>query len=71
MSRKKVDAVVWKEGNWFVAKTIGLELASQGKTRKEALNNLQEALDLLLEGENTKIPSNSLPSDVQLKQVYA
>ncbi len=48
MSRKKVDAVVWKEGKLFVAKTIGLELASQGKTRKEALDNLQEALDLLL-----------------------
>ena len=37
----------------FVAKFLELELASQGKTQKQAIDNLKEALDLYLEGENT------------------
>ncbi len=60
MLRKAVPALVWKEGNFYVAKTLNLELASQGKTQAEALKNLQEALDLLLEDEGVKIPSSSV-----------
>jgi len=71
MAKKKIPAIVWKEGEWFVAKTLNLELASQGKTKKEALKNLQEALDLLLEDEGVDIPSISIPKGVELKQVYA
>lgn len=51
MTKKALPAIVWKEGKWFVAKTVGLELASQGMTKKEALENLQEAHDLLTEDE--------------------
>ena len=42
--------MVWKEGDIFVAKFVGLELASQGKNKKEALKNLKEALDLIDSG---------------------
>jgi len=48
MIKKMLPVVVWKEGKWFVAKTLGFELASQGKNKDEAVKNLQEALDLLL-----------------------
>lgn len=48
MSRADLKAIVWKEDNWFVAKALGLEVASQGKTRTEALKNLREAVDLFL-----------------------
>ncbi len=71
MAKKKIPAIVWKEGKWFVAKTLGLELASQGRTKSEALKNLQEALDLLLEDEGVKIPTVSIPKSVELRQVYA
>lgn len=71
MSRKAVPALVWKEGNFYVAKTLNLELASQGKTQAEALKNLQEALDLLLEDEGVKIPSSSIPQNPKIEQVYA
>lgn len=71
MAKKKIPAIVWKEGKWFVAKTLNLELASQGKTKREALSNLQEALDLLLEDEGVGIPSLSIPKNVEIKQVYA
>jgi len=48
---KETLALVWKEDNLFVAKSIGVEIASQGKTKKEALANLEEALELYFEKE--------------------
>ena len=36
-----LDALVWREGDWFVAKAVEVEVASQGKTVKQALANLQ------------------------------
>lgn len=53
MKKQELHAIVWKEDKIFVAKFLELELASQGKTKKDALANLQEALDLYLEDENT------------------
>ncbi len=43
--------VIWKEGKWFVARSLEVEVASQGKTQKEATRNLREALELYFEGE--------------------
>lgn len=51
---KKLNTVIWREDNLFVAKFLELELASQGKTKEEALKNLKEALDLYLEDKNIK-----------------
>ena len=60
MKKKVLHTVVWKEAKIYVAKFLELELASQGKTRKEALKNLEEALALYLEDEpakHLKLPS--------------
>ena len=56
---KKFSALVWKENKWFVAKCLEVEVASQGKTKKEALSNLKEALELYFEDEPSfsKTPS--------------
>ena len=43
---KEASALVWKEDKLFVAKSVEVEIASQGKTKKEALANLKEALEL-------------------------
>lgn len=51
MKSQVLHTVVWKEKKLFVAKFLELELASQGKTREEALKNLREALELYLEDE--------------------
>ena len=40
------SASVWKEGFWFVAQCLEVDVASQGRTEKAALNNLREALEL-------------------------
>ena len=43
--------LVWQENDLFVAKTLEIELASQGATRDQALKNLEEALELYFENE--------------------
>lgn len=60
MKKQMLHTIVWKEDKLFVAKFLELELASQGETKKEALKNLKEALDLYLEDEH--INSLELPS---------
>ena len=39
-------AVVWREGEWYVAQCREFEVASQGDTKEEALENLSEALSV-------------------------
>lgn len=48
---KKFSALIWKEDNLYVAKCLEIEIASQGITKKEALGNLKEALELYFEDE--------------------
>lgn len=40
---------VVSEEEWFIARCLDIELASQGRTRSEAMANLEEALELYLE----------------------
>lgn len=46
-----LNALVWKEGDLFVAQCLEVEVASQGGTKKKALANLEEALELYFEDE--------------------
>ncbi len=41
--------VVWKEGKYYVAWNINTDISSFGKTKKEAIASLQEALELHFE----------------------
>ncbi len=49
MKRQILLTITWKKGELFVAKFLEFELASQGKTKQEALDNLKEALKLYLQ----------------------
>ncbi|MDO8340538.1 MAG: type II toxin-antitoxin system HicB family antitoxin [Candidatus Woesebacteria bacterium] len=71
MSKTDLKAIVWREGIWYVAKALGLEVASQGKSRKEAIKNLQEAVDLLFEDEDIKFTNYQVPSDPKITSIYA
>lgn len=51
MKSQVLNTIVWKEDKIFVAKFLEVELASQGKTKEEAIKNLKEALELYLEDE--------------------
>ena len=46
---KLFTAVVYKEGNLYVAECPEIGTASQGKTIEEAVRNLKEATELYLE----------------------
>lgn len=59
MKKQVLHTIVWKENKFFVAKFLEIELASQGKTKKEALKNLKEALELFMEDEKSNL---SFPS---------
>ena len=52
----KTEADVWREGEWFVARARGVEVASQGKTRAQAIANLHEALELHFEDPVATLP---------------
>lgn len=66
MNNKFFVSVVWKEGEYFVAQCLNIDISSFGKTHEEALSNLQEALDLYLEDavvddvRNIEMPSLSI-----------
>ena len=42
-------ASVYKEGDWYVAQALEVDVASQGETADDALANLREALELHFE----------------------
>ncbi|MBN2127187.1 MAG: type II toxin-antitoxin system HicB family antitoxin [Candidatus Diapherotrites archaeon] len=56
--QKKFSAIITKEDNWFVSFCPELGVASQGKTKKTALNNLKEAVELYLEEDPLKAPKS-------------
>ena len=45
----QLQNVVWKEGKYYVGQCLNVGVSSFGKTKKEALNNLNEALELYFE----------------------
>jgi len=53
---RKIDLknIVWKEGKYYVAQCLNVEVSSFGKTKKEALAALDEALELYFE--DIKVP---------------
>jgi predicted RNase H-like HicB family nuclease len=64
----KFITVTWKEGKYYVAQCLNIDVSSFGKTRKEALKNLEEALGLYLEdAPKSKITKVEQPSIGLLK----
>lgn len=47
--KRPFAVTVWREGDWYVSQCLGVDVASQGKTEEEALDNLKEALELHFE----------------------
>ena len=44
--KQKFTASIWQEDEWFVAQCVEVDVASQGKTEDESLENLRDALEL-------------------------
>jgi predicted RNase H-like HicB family nuclease len=46
MKALNLQSVVYKEGKYWVAQCLNVDVSSFGKSEEEALENLREALDL-------------------------
>ena len=44
--KRILNATTWQEGEWFIAQCMEVDVASQGKSEAEALENLRDALEL-------------------------
>ena len=51
----KFTAAITQEGDVFVARCLEVDVASQGESVDEALENLKEALGLLLEDDGEPV----------------
>jgi len=49
MKKINLKNVVWKEEKYYVAQCLNVDVSSFGATKKEALTNLDEALELYFE----------------------
>jgi len=49
MKLHALQSVVWREGKYYVAQCLNVDISSFGKTKKEALGNLDEAIALFFE----------------------
>ena len=66
---KKLDlkSVVWKEGKYYVSHCLDVDVASHGKTKKEAMKMLQEALELYFE--DMPIPKKSEIKNLSISSI--
>ena len=47
--KRPFAATVWREGDWYAAQCLEVDVASQGASEDEAFANLREALELYFE----------------------
>lgn len=45
-TKRTFTASIWQEDPWYVAQCLEVDVASQGKTAEEVLDNLRAALEL-------------------------
>lgn len=72
MKKLTLKTVVWKEGKFYVAQCLNVDVSTFGKTKAEAMKNIKEALELYFEGGKRKlVPKVLSPSLTQTSVVYA
>ena len=64
--KRTLTASVTKEGNWYVAQCLEVDVASQGETVDDALANLREALELHFEPPTATIVPDIRPIEVEV-----
>jgi predicted RNase H-like HicB family nuclease len=65
-----LTAAITREGEWYVARCLDVEVASQGASVEDAMANLREALELYFEDQPApEEPRRPIvaPIDVQLR----
>jgi predicted RNase H-like HicB family nuclease len=62
--KRPLATTVWREGGWYVAQCLEVDVASQGETENEARANLNEALEPHFES-----PQPTRPPKVRMIEV--
>lgn len=68
----RFTAAVTREGKWYVAQCLDVDVASQGKSVEDALENLKEALELYFEDEppaTAPTPPIIAPVEIDLAKI--
>ena len=66
---RRLAAIIEREGDGFVALCPELDVASQGTSIEEALDNLREALELFFVTASPNEVEQRLPSELYVTQV--
>jgi len=72
MPKIELKSVVWKEGKYYVSQCLEVDVSSYGKTKKEALEMLEDALQLYFE--DVPLPKKTevrMPSLASITLQYA
>jgi hypothetical protein len=56
----ETTVIIKKEGDWYVARAVEVDIVSQGKTIEEAMHNIREAVELYLEDEDAVVGSGDM-----------
>jgi predicted RNase H-like HicB family nuclease len=65
----KLTAAVTHEPPWYAARSLEVEVTSQGETVEEALDNLREALELYFE--DAPLPDSDEPPIIASVEIAA
>ncbi len=69
--KREFKASVSREGDWFVAQCLEVDVASQGRSEEEALANLEEALALHFEPPLASATPKIRPVEVEVSATKA
>ncbi|MGQ0664837.1 MAG: type II toxin-antitoxin system HicB family antitoxin [Pseudomonadota bacterium] len=65
--KRKFTASVWREGRWYVAQCLEVDVASQGSSESAALRNLADALALHFSPPVATLAPKIRPVEVKLR----
>lgn len=65
--KRKFSASVWREGKWYIAQCLEVDVASQGRSESAALKNLADALGLHFEVPMATDTPKVLPVEVWVR----
>ena len=73
--KRIIQVKIYKGEKFYVAECVDLPVVTQGRTLDEAAENIKEAIDLHLEGENLEdwdiFPDFSILANLELEPAHA
>ncbi len=73
--KRIIQVKIYKGEKYYVAECVDLPVVTQGKTLDEATENIRQAIDLHLEGENLEdwdiLPDFSILANLELESAHA